>query len=407
MNLPFYIAKRYILGKKSHSAINIVSAISMAGVIFGSIAFILILSVFNGFNHLAQSMYNSFNADIQVLPVKGKVFEISPDTIHLLKRLNGVEEVAEVLEDNALLIYNEKQMVSRIKGVSSNFNQVNKIDSLIWQGTYQLKYQSQPRAVVGRGISYVLGINIDLFKPLVIYVPKRTAGISNDPNKTLNRQVTMVSGIFSSQPDIDGQYTVVPIGLARKLFEYDYGFSSLELKIDRNLREKSVMKSIQKLLGEKYIVKNMQMQNEALYKAMRNEKWVIFFLLALILILLLFSLVGTVSMLIIEKKDDISILFSLGANNQLIRKIFLREGLLITFAGLFIGLTIGSIICILQEQFKLVKLHGGFVIDAYPVDIQWFDLIIVVSTVLLIGRLSSWYAINFLLKRNFNQSGQI
>lgn len=407
MNLPFYIAKRYILGKKSHSAINIVSAISMTGVIFGSIAFILILSVFNGFNHLAQSMYNSFYSDLQVLPAKGKVFKVSSDTIDLIKNLDGVLDVSEILEDNALLVYNEKQMVSRIKGVSANYNQMNDIDSLIWQGEYQLKYQSMPRAVVGRGISFVLGINIDLFKPLVIYVPKRLAGISNDPNKTLNRKTTLVSGIFSSQPDIDGLYTLVPIEFARKLFDYKDEYSSLEIKIDQESREKATIRSIQNLLGNNYIIKNRKMQNEALYKAMRNEKWVIFFILALVLILLLFSLVGTVSMLIIEKKKDISILYSLGANKQLIRKIFLREGHLITLAGAIIGITIGSLICFLQEQFKLVKLQGGFIIDAYPVDIQWFDLIIVLLTVVIIGSFSSWYAINFLLKRNFAQFNKI
>jgi lipoprotein-releasing system permease protein len=407
LNLSFYIAKRYILGKKSHSAINFVSAISMGGVIFGSIAFILILSVFNGFDQLAQSMYNAFNADLQIIPANGKVFEISGDTLELLKSLNGVDNVTEVLEDNALLIYNEKQMVCRIKGVGDNYEKVTKIDSLIWQGEFKLKDQSMPRAVVGRGISYVLGINIDLYKPLVVYVPKRTAGISNDPNKTLNRQAILVDGIFSSQPDIDGQYALVPLGFARKIFEYPNSLTSLEIKLNPDSRERLVMRSVKNLLGDNVIVKNRQMQNEALYKAMRNEKWVIFFLLALVLILLLFSLVGSVSMLIIEKKKDIGVLYSLGANSQLIRKIFLREGILITLSGLVVGLSIGSLICILQEQFKLVKLHGGFIIDAYPVDIQWFDLIIVVFTVFLIGSFSSWYAIKFLLKRNFKQFEQI
>lgn len=399
MNLPFYIAKRYILAKKSHNAINIVSSISMVGVVVGTIAFILILSVFNGFDQLVRGMYNSFYSDIQVVPATGKVFELTDETKTKLKNIQGIDVVAETLEDNALLIYNDKQTVSRIKGVSDNYDQVNYIDSMIWQGEYVLHYQSQSRAVIGRGLSHILGINVDLYEPLKIYVPKRTAGITNDPNKALNRKMTLVSGIFSSQPDIDSKYTVVPIEFARQLFEYPSEFSSLEIKLNGEASVNAVKKDIQRLLGNNFIVKDRYMQNEVLYKTMRTEKWAIFLILALVLIILLFSLVGSISMLIIEKKKDIDILNSLGAGRSLIRKIFYREGLLITLAGLSTGLFLGSIICILQEQFGIVKLHGGFIIDAYPIDIQWIDLIIVAATVLLIGAFSSWYPVKLLLKR--------
>ncbi|MBN1115681.1 MAG: ABC transporter permease [Bacteroidales bacterium] len=407
MNFPFFIAKRYILGKKSHNAINIVSAISVAGVIVGTIAFILILSVFNGFDELVRGMYNSFYSDVKVVPAKGKVFSITEDTMNLLKAIDGVAVISEVIEDNALLVYNEKQTVSRIKGVSDNFNQVTGIDSLIWDGEYKLYYQSMPRAVIGRGLSYNLGLHINAFELLKIYVPSRTAGNTMDPNKALNQKYTLVTGIFSSQPDIDGKYAIVPIEFARNLFDYPGMLSSLEIKLNDGANEKKVIEKLLNILGDNFLVKDRYMQNEVLYKTMRTEKWAIFLILALVLIILLFSLVGSISMLIIEKKKDISILNSLGANRSLLQKIFFSEGFLITTTGLLIGLFTGSIICLLQENFGLVKLHGGFIIDAYPVDLQLFDVFVVASTVLLIGAFSSWYPVRLLLKRNFQNVNQV
>ncbi len=400
MNLPFFIAKRYLFGKKSHNAINIVSAISMVGVIVGTAAFILLLSVFNGFDQLVRSMYNSFYPDIQITPSQGKVFNLSEVAIKKLEQIKGVDKVAYILEDNAMLVINDKQSVSMIRGVSESYDKVNNISGMIWQGEYKLSNQSIPQAVVGRGVSYLLNINPDLFEPLKIYVPKRTAKFSNDPNKTLTSKSINVIGIFASQPDIDSKYTIVPIEFARNLFDYPTEFSSLEIKLDKKFSEKGVISDIKSFLGNKFEVKDRYQQNELLYKTMRTEKWAIFLILALVLVILLFSLVGSISMLIIEKKKDVSILNSMGASRNLIQKIFFREGFLITSAGVFIGLFIGSLIVFLQEHFKLVRLDEGFIIDAYPVDLQWGDLLIVSATVLLIGIFSSWYPIRFLLRRN-------
>lgn len=377
----------------------------MAGVVVGTIAFILILSVFNGFDQLVRSMYNSYYSDIQIVPSEGKVFETSEDLIANITNIDGVAVVAEILEDNALLMYNGRQTVCRIKGVSDNYSQVNNIEDIIWQGKFELKYGSMPRAIVGRGIAFLLGVNVDAdaMKYLKVFVPKRTSGITHDPNKALNRKNIKPSGIFSSQPDIDGKYAIIPLHTARQLFDYEGMVSSLEIKLTTVEGSKALKRELEKTLGENFIVKDRFMQNELLYKTMRTEKWAIFLILALVLIILLFSLVGSISMLIIEKKKDISILHSLGADQNLIRKIFYREGLMITIAGLSSGLLLGSIICVLQEQFGLVKLHGGFIIDAYPVDIQWFDLLVVAITVFLIGAFSSWYPVRFLLNRNFNQ----
>jgi len=402
LNLPFFIAKRYILGKKSHNAINIVSYISVAGVIIGTAAFILLLSVFNGFDQLARGMYNSFYPDIKVEPLKGKVFQLTDNTLIHIQNIEGVENIAQIMEDNALIIYKEKQTVCKVKGVSSTYNLVTNIDSLIWQGEYRLKYLSMPRVVLGRGLYYALGISMieGIEEVLKFYVPKRTVHMSNDPNRSLNRKLAQVSGVFSSQPDIDEKYVLVPLDFAQGLFEYPNSYSSLEIKINQGANEKQVISALQKILGNNVVIKNRYRQNELLYKTMRTEKYAIFMILVLVLIILLFSLVGTISMLIIEKKKDISILNSIGASKRLIRKIFYREGLLITFTGVIIGLLLGSAVALLQEKFGLVKLEGGFIIDAYPVDMQSFDLLLVSTTVLIIGGIASWYPVRFLLKNS-------
>lgn len=397
MNLSFFIARRYILGKKSHNAINIVSGLSTLGVVVGTMAFILILSVFNGFDKLVQSMYNSFYPDIAISPAQGKIFVLSTDTLALISKVEGVEEVAEILEDNGLLVYNEKQTVSTIRGVSSNYQRVNSVDSLLWRGDFSLYYNNIPMAVMGRGLAYHLNLNPDMYEPLKVFVPKRSASLSMDPNKSLTRKLILVSGIFSSQPDIDGKYTLVPISFARELFDYPIGLTSLEIKLNSKVPPSATQKELQKLLGEKFMVKNKYEQNELLYKTMRTEKWAIFAILALVLIILLFSLVGSLSMLIIEKKNDIKILHSLGASQKLIRKIFYREGLIITMLGVLIGLAMGILLVWIQEKYEIVKLHGGFIIDAYPVELQGGDVLIVVGTVVAIGTIAAWYPVRFLL----------
>lgn len=399
MNLSLYIAKRYILGKKSHNAINIVSAISILSIVVGASAFIIILSVFNGFDHLVQGMYGSFYPDMEITPANGKVISVNEDTLSLIRNNEGVEAMAEVLEDNALLVYNDRQTVGTIKGVADSYTKVNNLDSLIFQGQAELNYQNMPRAILGRGIAYHLNLNPDLFEPLKIFVPKRNARISMDPNKSLNQKRILVSGIFSSQPDIDGKYAIVPLAFAQNLFEYPNQLSSIEIKLSNPNNSDEVQTYLTHLLGSNYIVKNKYQQNELLYKTMRTEKWAIFAILVFVLIILLFSLIGSLSMLIIEKKDDIRILHSLGANKKLIQKIFYREGIIITISGAIVGLIIGTTIVVLQEKLGLVKLQAGFIIDSYPVKLMLNDLLIVACTIVSIGALASWYPVKLLLNK--------
>jgi lipoprotein-releasing system permease protein len=405
LNLPFFIARRYLFGKKSHNAINIVSAISMGGVIVGTAAFILLLSVFNGFDQLVRNMYNSFYADVEVTPSIGKVFNLTSDSIIHLQKIEGINKIAFILEDNAMMVNNDKQTVSMVRGVSDLYKDVTSVNDLMWQGDYKLFDQNMPQAIMGRGLAYQLNVNPDLFEHIKIYVPKRLANYSNDPNKTLTSKSINVSGIFASQPDIDAKYTLVPIEFARNLFGYSTEYSSFEIKLNTNSNEKKVISEIRKYLGSDFKVKDRYQQNELLYKTMRTEKWAIFLILALVLVILLFSLVGSITMLIIEKKKDVSILNSMGASRGLIQKIFFREGFLITLAGVLLGSILGSLIALIQEHFKIIKLNGGFVIDAYPVDLQWGDILIVSVTVILIGTFSSWYPIRFLLRKNIIEIG--
>lgn len=402
MNFPLYIARRYVFAKKSRNAINIISFISIVGISVGTLTFIVVLSVFNGFDVVVKSLFNSFYADIEVVPAEGKTFVVSPDTLQQLTSLKGVLDVSEITEENALVVYGERQTVAAVRGVDDYYDNVTGIDTMIWDGEYKLWDHGTPRAVVGRGIKYMLNMDPNFLETIKLMVPKRTERISLDPNRSLNTRYLMPSGFFAGQPDIEIKYIIVPVEFARKLFDYAPNeLSALEIKTDPSINSTRLQKNIQQLLGESLKVKNREQQNELLYKTMRSEKWAIFFILAFILLVASFNVVGTLTMLIIEKKDDIQTLRHLGANMRTIKKSFLTEGLIISFLGAFAGLAIGTVICLLQQHFGIIKLKGGesFVIDAYPVKILLRDIIMVLIAVSAIGFAASWYPIRFITRK--------
>ena len=402
MNFPLYIARRYVFAKKSRNAINIISLISIVGISVGTLTFIVVLSVFNGFDVVVKSLFNSFYADIEVVPAEGKTFVVSPDTLQQLTSLKGVLDVSEITEENALVVYGERQTVAAVRGVDDYYDNVTGIDTMIWDGEYKLWDHGTPRAVVGRGIKYMLNMDPNFLETIKLMVPKRTERISLDPNRSLNTRYLMPSGFFAGQPDIEIKYIIVPVEFARKLFDYAPNeLSALEIKTDPSINSTRLQKNIQQLLGESLKVKNREQQNELLYKTMRSEKWAIFFILAFILLVASFNVVGTLTMLIIEKKDDIQTLRHLGANMRTIKKSFLTEGLIISFLGAFAGLAIGTVICLLQQHFGIIKLKGGesFVIDAYPVKILLRDIIMVLIAVSAIGFAASWYPIRFITRK--------
>jgi lipoprotein-releasing system permease protein len=403
MNFPFYISKRYFFAKKSHSAINTISIISMIGVSVGAMALVVVLSVFNGFDELIKSLFNSFDPDLKITMVEGKSF--TPDSIAYTKieNIKGVYKVAEVVEENALVQYREKQYISVIKGVSDSYALVSGVNKTVTEGKFLLKDGVVPFAVLGQGVAYYLGVGIGLGDPLVLYVPRRTAEVSMNPEEAFNRKYITPIGVFAIQQDFDSKYILVPIEFARKLLEYNKQVTALELKVFPGADVDNIQNEVKAILGKKFAVKNRYEQQELFYKIMKSEKWAIFFILTFILIVASFNIIGSLTMLIIDKKKDITVLNSLGATWKTIQRVFLFEGLFISLLGAMIGVVMGLLICWAQIQFDIVKLQstGTFVIDSYPVKIVFADIMLVLLTVVVIGFITSWIPIRVVSKKYF------
>jgi lipoprotein-releasing system permease protein len=400
---PFFVTRRYLKAKKSHSAINIISLISLFGVAIGTMALIVVLSVFNGFDDLIKSLFNSFDPDIKITVVEGKSFIPDSAKYCQIKAIPAIAEVADAVEENALVQYGEKQYISTIKGVTSNFNIVSGIDKKITEGKFQLKNGKVPFAVVGQGVAYYLSVGLNLGDPLVIYVPRKTTEVSYIPEEAVNKKFIMPSGIFSIEQDFDAKYILVPIDFARDLLEYNNEVTAIEIKVKPGQDIEKIQNKIQKILGPGFEVKNRYQQQEIFYKIMTSEKWAIFFILTFILIVASLNVISSLTMLILDKKKDISTLSHLGANWNLIRKIFLLNGWINTLLGALTGIILGLLICWLQVQFGFVKLQGSgtFVIDVYPVKILANDVILVLITVLFIGYITSWIPVRVISKKYF------
>ncbi|MDD5570210.1 MAG: FtsX-like permease family protein [Bacteroidales bacterium] len=403
MNFSFYIAKRYIFSKKSHNIINVISLISVIGVMVGTMALIIVLSVFNGFESVVISLFNSFDPDIKITAKLGKTFNPNEIPVGKIKKLNGVIYYTNVLEENALLKYRDKQYIATIKGVEYDFKKMSKLDTMMVGGSFILESDSNDFAVAGQGIAYFLSLNLkDFTAPLNIYVPRRMKTIENQIN-AFNNLAIMPAGVFSIQQDFDAKYVLVPLRFARRLLEYKEEVTAIEIGISKNADKENVQKEIQKLTGSGFIVENRYQQHKMLYKVMKNEKWAVFLILSFILVIATFNIIGSLTMLILEKKKDAMVLKSLGANNKLISRIFLIEGLMINLIGAIAGLALGALICLIQQKFGLIKIQatGTFVINTYPVELHIKDFIYVFITVFVIALLTSWYPVRQLRKSNF------
>ncbi len=401
MKLSLYIAKRYLFAKKSRNAINIISGVSVAGVSVGTMALIIVLSVFNGLETLVRSIFNTFDPDLKITAVEGKTF--IPDSLKLarLSTVEGVSCYSLCIEENALLRYGERQFIATIKGVDDNYVKVTGIDSTMWDGTFTLKSeQGRPYAVPGIGIANSLGLRINFITPLDIFVPKKGADSNLNPENAFNRKFVFPSGIYQVEQEYDSRYVYLPIDFARELLENKHGVSTIEIKFSNAADESKVQKAVIGIFGKEFNVQNKYEQQEIFYKVMRSERLAIFLILTFILIIASFNIIGSLTMLIIEKERDIEILKSLGADNNLIRKIFIFEGWLISIIGAVAGVILGFIICWLQQKYGLVRLQSdSLILDAYPVIMKIKDFIIVPATVLLIGFWAAWYPVRFLTKK--------
>ncbi len=399
MNLPFFIARRYLISKKSHNAINIISGISVAGVCIGTMALIIVLSAFNGLSGLVQSLYNSFDPMISITAKYGKSFTPSPSDLQSLKKINGVAYFSEIVEGNALLKLNEKQCIATIKGVDKEYAKMSAFDTLITEGNFDLESNA---IVAGKGISYVLQTRLgNLSSPISIYAPKRGTTSSLNPEDGLNELKVHLAGIFTINDEFDDKYVLMGIEKARELLGYSNEVTALELSLKPGTDKEQVQEQISKTFGGNYEVKNRAQQNTLLYKTLKSEKLWTFIILVFILIIATFNVIGSLTMLIIEKKKDIAILQNMGADIALIRKIFLIEGLLISSIGALLGLTLGMFLCWLQIKFKLITLTEGYVVNAYPVEIQIMDIVWIVSAVLLIGLFAAWYPVRIFTKKQY------
>lgn len=401
MNLPFFISRRYLFAKKSTNLVNIISILSIFILSLITSALIIILSVFNGLDELIKSFFVSFDPDFKVIAVEGKVFSATDSLKAKIAHFDEVEAFTEVLEENVMLVYNGKQDIARIKGVSDKFNVTSGIDSMIINGEYALKAHNQDFALVGYLLSQRLSLNLNLIKPVKIIAPRRDAKPSLTNMNVLNSKSIFPIGIFSVfQDEYDAELIIVPLDFCRKLLEYHDEVSDIDIKIKPGVDPESFQKKLQADLGDSFTIKNRYQQHEFLYKIMESEKWAIFLILSFILIIASFNLTGSLTMLIIDKKEDIIILQNMGATNSLIRKIFLLEGWFISIFGALGGMVLGLLVCLGQIKFGWVQFPENFMVQNYPVALQLMDFVYVFLTVLAIGFVASWYPVRYITKKH-------
>lgn len=407
MNFPFYIARRYLFSKKSHNAINIISMVSVCGVVVATIALVCALSVLNGFVSLVSSMLSNFDPELKILPAHGKVFDPTLPAVQEVKKLPGVALFCEVLQDNALVRYRDRQIVTTVKGVDDTFAKLTRIDSILIDsrdGKFVLSDEVANFASLGVGTATLLGVRANYSDPLEIYVPKRDEKVNlANPASSFNLDYAFIGSVYATNQQMyDENFMLLPLPLVRSLFHYEKEVSAIELALAPGADVNSVKSQIKSLLGENFWVKDRYEQQEASFKMMQGEKWMIFLILCFILILALFNVIGSLSMLMIEKKEDVRTLRNMGADDRLIRRIFLFEGWMISGLGALIGVVIGLALCLLQQELGIIKLGqaaGSFIIDAYPVRVEAGDIFIVFITVLTIGFLAAWYPVHYLGKK--------
>lgn len=403
MNFPFYISSRYLKAKNSYNIINIISSISIIGICVITAALVIVLSVFNGFEALVSEMYSTFDPDLRITAKKGKSFSIDSCLLNDLHSIDGISNVTNVIEDNALIVNGEEQFIAAIKGVSDEYILDDDIKSIINIGQHEAILHN--RAIIGLGVAYNLSIPLNALPYSVeIMVPKRTASNLLNPVNAFNSNKVNIGATFSVQQEIDNKYIILPIDIARKLLDYDNEVTAIEIRIDEKANMKKTQQKVAELLPDSLQVKNHFQIQDALYKLMKSEKIAVYLILSFILLIAAFNLIGTLTMLIIDKERDNTILWSMGADISTIKRIYYIESLLMTAVGAFSGLILGLLTCILQIKFDIVKFAPGtsFIVDAYPVKLLFSDFLIIFITVIVIGTLTALIPISKLkISHNF------
>lgn len=395
MKTELKIAWRYLFAKKQYNAIHIISGISAAAVGVVTAAMVCVLSVMNGFGVMVEQLFSQFDPDIRIEAVSGKSFHDQGERFDALRQLSEVAMVSQSIEETALLQFEDKQMPVRLYGVDSVFPTLTHIENIITEGHYEVYDGAFDRAVLGQGLAWQMGIGARFISPLQLYAPKRNAKVNMlRPDQSFNDEVCFIAGTFAvQQVKYDNEVMLVDIGLTRRLLDYgNHEVSALLVKVAPHTSVKQAKKAIQSLLGEGFTVLDRYEQQADFFRILRVEKLLTTLLLVFILLIASFNIIGSLSMLIIDKQTDIQTLSHLGANKKMIQRIFLFEGWLISALGAMVGLAIGLIVCLAQEHLGILKLGNGteYVVSAYPVAVQTTDVLIVAAVVLVLGFLAAW-----------------
>ena len=398
-------AWRYFKAKKSANAINIIAWVTVGVIAFATCCQVLVLSVFNGFEDLVKSLYSSFYTDIKIIPAKGKTFTLTAERITALKKLPAVENISLIAEEKALLKNHDAQTVIYLKGVDDNYPKVSGVAAKTNRGKYFTGTTDEPYLITGSGIQNAAAVNVDAAlpaDPLTVILPKKNS-LNNDPLQSLSEGYIKASGSFTIQQEFDDKYAITNIGFVKQQMGFAADeYSAVEIKLNAKTDPLEEKNKITSLLGNNYKVQTKYEQNTSLYNTMKLEKWAIYGVLTLILIIAAFNMVSALTMLVLEKRKDINVLQSMGAGEKSILKIFLSEGLLLGSIGTVIGILMAIVICLLQLKFKLIKLEGGsFLLDYFPVKLIITDLLLVAATAAAIAFTAAWFPARKASRQNF------
>lgn len=395
MRLSRFIARRYLFAKKSHNVINIISIISAAGIAVGCAALVIILSIYNGFDSIVRDLNDAYTSDVLVTPAKGKVFSYD-SRFDFLRGDPRVKACCGVLEESVFVQYGERNKVVVARGVDSLFAQTTRLRDHLTEGEFELTFGDLNQVVMGRTVALELGARPAFLQPITAWFPSRTQQVDLlNPLSSLRQERLHLAGIVSLEQNFDQKYMFLPLDALRELLEYDDEVSGVEIYLApggmnrRGIASREVLSSIRRTLGDDFVVRDKQQQNSTLYKLLKYEKVAIYLILLFVMLIVSFNIFGSLSMLIIEKRDDIATLRAMGADDALVSQVFVREGWMISLLGIAVGVAAGLLVCWLQQRFGLVKMPGNFVVDAYPVVVQTADIVLIVLGVALIGWLIS------------------
>ena len=406
MNLPFYIARRYLFSKKKHNAINIISGISVCGVALATLALVCTLSVFNGFQDMVAGFFTAFDPELKITIREGKVFEPQGAAFQEVRSLPEIGVWTETLEENAMGQYKDRQAMAIIKGVEDNFEELTSIDSLLYgAGEFILHDSIVDYGVLGVELISELGTGLQFVDPLQVYAPKRNVRVNMaNPSASFNRDYLFSPGVVFvvNQQKYDARYILTSLSFARNLFNYDTEVSAVELKLKPGADVTAVQRKITRILGDEFVVLDRYEQQADVFRIMEIEKFISYLFLTFILAIACFNVIGSLSMLILDKREDVETLRNLGADDRLIARIFLFEGRLISLFGALSGIVLGLLLCYIQQRFGIISLGGGngsFIVDAYPVSVHVTDVVLIFITVITVGFLSVWYPVHYLTRR--------